>query len=49
MQRLSGFGGTEDDVIEQSVFEEGEAAFIEIFASDVGFSNDPDCGDWQPG
>jgi hypothetical protein len=47
VQRLSGFGGTDDEMIEQSAFDAGESAFIEIVAGDVGFSNDSDCGQWE--
>jgi len=47
VQRLSGFGGSRTEVIDQQAFSEGESGFIEIEATDVGFHNDSDCGTWS--
>ena len=45
--RLSGFGGTESDLIASSEFL-GTSFIVEIEPSDAGFSTDPDCGAWLP-
>ncbi len=45
--RLSGFGGTEGEIIASSEFR-GASFIVEIAPSDAGFSTDPDCGAWEP-
>lgn len=45
--RLSGFGGTEEEVIGRSEFL-GASFIAEIKPSDAGFTTDGDCGTWLP-
>ena len=45
--RLSGFGGTKDEVLGWSDFL-GTSFIAEIDPSDVGFTTDGDCGAWVP-
>lgn len=45
--RLSGFGGTEEEVIGWSEFL-GTSFIVEIEPSDAGFTTDGDCGLWAP-
>ena len=45
--RLSGFGGTGEEVIARSEFR-GESFIAEIELSDAGFTTDGDCGVWMP-
>ena len=44
-KRLSGFGGSTGDVIEQDLVMEGPA-IVTIATTDAGFNADDDCGRW---
>ena len=47
-ERLSGFSGrTSEDVLANDFVSGGGRQLVEIAASDVGFSNDEDCGTWR--
>ena len=47
-ERLSGFGGSViDDVLANDFVSGGGRQLVEIVRSDVGFSNDVDCGTWR--
>ena len=47
-ERLSGFGGSViDDVLANDFVSGGGRQLVEIERSDVGFSNDEDCGTWR--
>jgi hypothetical protein len=45
--RLSGFGGTEAEVIEESLVTGGEPPVVGIAGTDEGFTSNG-CGTWQP-
>ncbi len=47
VQRLSGFSGTSDELIQQEAWDQGEQGFIEIASTDLAFRNDSDCGVWE--
>ena len=46
--RLSGFGGTQEDVVEDGLVETraGAELTVTIEASDAGFYSDAECGPW---
>jgi hypothetical protein len=44
--RLSGFGGTEQELIDESLTTQGVAPVVTISATDVGFTSNG-CGSWR--